>query len=439
VVRIEKDGSALVAGTAAPNAAVFIMVDAQTMASVNADASGGFAALFSLAPNAAPRLLTLQMQLAEGGPIASAEQVILSPGDIAPPASVLAGAPPELSTETLAAVPAEPATAKLAAETAATLSPPSAPLAPQEVVAALDQPQLAALPPATVADAGAPDAGEAVAPSVEPSAILIGPDGVRVLQPGGATAKVADLVIDVISYTAGGDVQLGGRGSAGAVVRIYLGAQYLAEFAVQHDGGWGGVLPDVVPGIHTLRADQIDAAANVTARFETPFQRETLAALAALTAPPAVAQGAAPPAASSSPPASSPTPPSPTRPSPAAAVPETVAAAPPLEPAPAPVSATISAKTVTVAPAVMPEAASALPLAATGQAPIAALTPVATARMAAPVTVTVQPGFTLWAIAKDQFGNGVQYVQVYAANKDRIRDPDLIYPGQVFTLPQAQP
>ena len=30
------------------------------------------------------------------------------------------------------------------------------------------------------------------------------------------------------------------------------------------------------------------------------------------------------------------------------------------------------------------------------------------------------------------------YVQVYEANKDRIRDPDLIYPGQVFTIPAKQ-
>ncbi|MBU2982704.1 LysM peptidoglycan-binding domain-containing protein [Lentibacter algarum] len=55
---------------------------------------------------------------------------------------------------------------------------------------------------------------------------------------------------------------------------------------------------------------------------------------------------------------------------------------------------------------------------------------------AAQVTaVTVQPGATLWAIAAERFGNGTQYVQLYEANKDRIRDPDLIYPGQVFDLP----
>ncbi|MGR3582622.1 MAG: LysM peptidoglycan-binding domain-containing protein, partial [Pseudooceanicola nanhaiensis] len=49
--------------------------------------------------------------------------------------------------------------------------------------------------------------------------------------------------------------------------------------------------------------------------------------------------------------------------------------------------------------------------------------------------VTVQPGFTLWAIARENYGDGVQYVQVFEANRDRIRDPDLIYPGQIFEVP----
>ncbi len=52
------------------------------------------------------------------------------------------------------------------------------------------------------------------------------------------------------------------------------------------------------------------------------------------------------------------------------------------------------------------------------------------------VSVTVQPGNTLWAIAKESYGDGVQYVKVFEANKDRIRNPDLIYPGQVFTVPE---
>lgn len=49
--------------------------------------------------------------------------------------------------------------------------------------------------------------------------------------------------------------------------------------------------------------------------------------------------------------------------------------------------------------------------------------------------VTVQPGSTLWAIARDTLGDGPLYVRVFEANRDQIRDPDLIYPGQVFAIP----
>ncbi|MEN8895148.1 MAG: LysM peptidoglycan-binding domain-containing protein [Yoonia sp.] len=52
-------------------------------------------------------------------------------------------------------------------------------------------------------------------------------------------------------------------------------------------------------------------------------------------------------------------------------------------------------------------------------------------------TITVQPGTTLWAIAREQFGEGVMYVEVFEANRDRIRDPNLIYPGQVFRMPEG--
>ena len=50
--------------------------------------------------------------------------------------------------------------------------------------------------------------------------------------------------------------------------------------------------------------------------------------------------------------------------------------------------------------------------------------------------VTVQPGSTLWAISREVYGDGVMYVRVFEANRDRIRNPDLIYPGQVFSLPE---
>jgi len=49
----------------------------------------------------------------------------------------------------------------------------------------------------------------------------------------------------------------------------------------------------------------------------------------------------------------------------------------------------------------------------------------------------VQPGNSLWRIARRSYGDGILYTVIYQANLDQIRDPDLIYPGQVFAVPAS--
>jgi len=51
--------------------------------------------------------------------------------------------------------------------------------------------------------------------------------------------------------------------------------------------------------------------------------------------------------------------------------------------------------------------------------------------------VIVQPGNSLWRIARRTLGSGMRYSTIYAANRAQILDPDLIYPGQVFSLPST--
>jgi len=51
--------------------------------------------------------------------------------------------------------------------------------------------------------------------------------------------------------------------------------------------------------------------------------------------------------------------------------------------------------------------------------------------------VVVQPGNSLWRIARRTLGKGMQYVEIYHANQSKIVNPDLIYPGQVFSLPKT--
>lgn len=72
--------------------------------------------------------------------------------------------------------------------------------------------------------------------------------------------------------------------------------------------------------------------------------------------------------------------------------------------------------------------------------------PKATVKQARPTTSSPAPkikprthkvvrGDTLWAIAKKFYGKGSQYPKIYNANKDKVKNPNLIYPGQVLTIP----
>jgi nucleoid-associated protein YgaU len=53
-------------------------------------------------------------------------------------------------------------------------------------------------------------------------------------------------------------------------------------------------------------------------------------------------------------------------------------------------------------------------------------------------TAVVSRGDSLWRISRLIYGVGTRYVVVYRANRERIRDPNRIYPGQVFVLPMKE-
>lgn len=365
--RIEADGAAVVSGRTEPRAAVRVQVDGATVAEAAAGADGSFAALFTLPPNPAASLMTLEAVLGDGRRLVSAQSVALGP---------IAG-------------PVSPVVPEALAEAA----PAPAPLS--QAVTEKEAPRVAQAPSAGAEPAPDRQAGSGAAANAPPPvALLLTEEGAAVVQAPVALAEEgqADLVtLDTIAYAPDGAVQLSGRGEAGQTVRLYLDGAAVADVAIAQDGTWQVTLGETAPGVYTLRADQLDAVGQVTARFETPFKRETVEALAALAQPPA--------------------------------------APPSLAVTGAPLAGTDSLPVVAGADAVPVAEPRAAPEAVVADAPLAAAAP------PPPVSVTVQPGFTLWGIARENFGDGVLYVQVYEANRDKIRNPDLIYPGQVFTIP----
>ncbi|SFU92905.1 Nucleoid-associated protein YgaU, contains BON and LysM domains [Aliiroseovarius crassostreae] len=235
----------------------------------------------------------------------------------------------------------------------------------------------------------AQDSGAQTGSPTAPQVLLADQAGIRVLQD--AVDDEDDKVrIDSIAYDALGAVTLAGRSVAGATIQVFLDGAALMDTTVGEDGQWRMDLPAVAAGVYDLSVEARDANGTVLSRVETPFKREDPAQIATLsseatdTPAPQPVSGAQDGAGADG----------------VASAQKTDLAAE-AEPAPA-------------ADAVQPDPAPSRPR-----------------------LVTVQPGATLWAIARDNLGEGVLYVQVFDANRGKIRNPDLIYPGQVFHVPVA--
>jgi nucleoid-associated protein YgaU len=359
VVRVEPDGSTLVAGRAEPGTEVTIEVDGAAVGSARADAGGAFVALLDLGRSETPRAMRLTYGTAADA-AGSAETVILGPSPSAEGLASDPGAVAEASGEA-AAPPSDEVAALQPSEAPAAAMPPAG---SEEVGSrepeALPEGETATAPVPGATEPATPESGErsaAVEASTEPAlsegegadeprapaVLLSDAEGVRVLQSG--APEVADNVsIDAISYDETGEVTLSGRATGAGTVRVYLDNAPVLTTEVGEDGQWRTPLPDVDTGVYTLRVDEIAEDGTVASRLETPFQREPVQTILALVEE----EG----------------------------------------------------------------------------------------DLGRPVRlVTVQPGNTLWGISRRSYGEGTLYVRVFEANRQRIRDPDLIYPGQVFTVP----
>ena len=448
VVRIETDGSALIAGQADGRGYVVLSVDGVEQPEARADLSGnGQFVIFAFLPSTADQQsLKLHLYAEDGsGPVASVQTVFVAPATAvssgtesaaaAVEEEVAASEDPEAESE-MASTEAkstnlEAAAAQAANAYAAPVAEADAAPVAEAAAAPGAEEVTASKEPESETELASTDMGSsnAEATSAPATVILADEDGVRVLQDG-APAEVAPAVtIDTISYSSNGDVILGGRGQAGNFVRIYLDNQSIATSEIAVDGYWAVELSDIEPGIYTLRIDELNPAGDVVSRAETPFKREAAEELAELMAVETEAE------------------------EPRVKVPSesaVVAKAEDEEAQPAVQVETETAPEKPLAQAVTQVEVNVQPEVAAldgqdeqssngGSAVVEDLPAETAPALRAPSKKfrvrTVQPGSTLWAIAKESYGAGIEYFKVFEANKERIRDPDLIYPGQVFEIP----
>jgi nucleoid-associated protein YgaU len=244
----------------------------------------------------------------------------------------------------------------------------------------------------------------------EPTKVIQAPAAPKPALPPSKTVN-----LDTVDYDQTGNIVFGGRGPAGSKVQLYVDNNAYGLADINDKGTWSfaGLSPLTV-GPHALRADEIGGDGAVKSRIEMPFYREEPTKVATAPLTPATPEAPMPAEVATAQEVPAPTPPAEVA---EAAVPEAPAAAAPAE----------------ATPAVEPAADE--PAVVAAQVPAAA-EPAAEAA-AAPTQVIIQPGNNLWKLSRQIYGKGMMYTVIYEANKDQIRKPELIYPGQIFLTPEA--
>lgn len=516
VVRVEPDGSAVIAGSATPSGEIVLYADDQEIGSETAGVAGdwvfvtdeplpsggvelrvldvetqdfaessiivvvqddreGEPLVIASAPGQASEILQ-GLQSAEPLVVADAESdadAINDQGETAelesqPSETTIAIAQTEVPGDDDAATPDETEATGSPIETAAADQADDAAGLTSETAAESDSP---ALQP----DLTAPAETATEAPSADmPTTVASVPDAA---EPAAlpATAPTIDAVeID-------GDRNFfAGAGEDGMTVRLYVENRLVGSTEVA-DGRWLVEAINVLTGAaQRVRIDMLDAAGNVVGRSEVNFVMDVpdtvdeapivvaeeagSGSQSPTTDEPAVEPGAPTPSI----PLAEPQPETPTTPSPVdtpepeaanvgTPVPDVTSESEGAEAA-EPVAAASASEADTSTPALgqpdAPDAAPSQPIApdaasetpseddatpaapgATDQTDIPTLVGVTEDGRTTSGLAIIRQGDNLWTIARRVYGAGMRYTQIFEANTDQIRDPDLIYPGQVFDLP----
>jgi len=217
--------------------------------------------------------------------------------------------------------------------------------------------------------------------SERPTVALMTPDKPTVVlsQPP-APASVADAtVVEAVDVEPGGKLHVSGRARPGAAVRLYLNDSLIASATAGADGHLAVTINEgVKPGKYRIRLDELASnSGTVRTRAEVPFDVPDTMTTASMPAPTAISNP--------------------------------------------PEAATQQPRLAAVASTVLPDKDSRA----------AVVVPKIT-------TMTVVRGDSLWRLSHRALGGGERYAIIYRANREQIRNPNLIYPGQVLVLPTSQ-
>ena len=392
-------------GRAAESFVVLIDEDRSTEPLVVASTSGQASEVLQGLESSA-RMDVATADTASAAPAAQQAAAPVESADAAPavvePDAAPAADQPSAQPESQPA-PAQPAATDAPAETA-----PASPAAPARA-----DPAPAEAEPAQVDVAAVPaEAGDA--PATSPTAAT---------EPAAAMdTGVTPPTIDAIEVEEGRTF-FAGSGPEGATMRLYVDDTYIAD-AIVEGGRWLVEAGDVLTNpSQRVRVDMLSSgSAEVSARAEVNFVIE----LPEDGAPTAIATADVPqsPAAEATDEVSEP---------------EEQSAAAPADAPPAPAGSTGTASD----PATPAEpVAEAVADAAQPEADVPTLVAISVGdpdaeRFAAGKAI-IRRGDNLWTIARRVYGEGIRYTTIYEANTGQIRDPDRIYPGQVFDLPSGE-
>jgi nucleoid-associated protein YgaU len=206
-----------------------------------------------------------------------------------------------------------------------------------------------------------------------PVVALITPNKPTIMlsQPAAKPAAGA-VVVETVEIEPGGKFHVSGQARPGAALRLYLNDSFITSVTAGTDGRFAVTINEgVAPGSYRVRLDEASSSGSVRARAEVPFN-----------------------------------------------VPETTA------------SVSAQAKRAESASPQQPQlaAAAAIVLPDGGSASSTVVVPKIT-------TTTVSRGDSLWRLSQVSYGAGTRYAVIYKANREQIRNPNLIYPGQVFVVP----